>query len=156
MRGCFANDLLHHHGIPVLRKQALCRCKKKEKKNGSDMFHAVTGFKKPNVEHSIRNLFIFRGFNSPFQSVIRMKKIASLVLLFLLTHCLSAQSLSPLTVEKIMRDQKWIGTSPSNMYWSADGRFLFFSWNPTNSESDSVYYITLSDRTPKKASYEMR
>lgn len=85
-----------------------------------------------------------------------MKKIASLALLFLLTHCLSAQSLSPLTVEKIMRDQKWIGTSPSNVYWSADGRFLFFSWNPTNSESDSVYYITLSDRTPQKASYEMR
>ncbi|HEX8313339.1 MAG TPA: DPP IV N-terminal domain-containing protein, partial [Flavisolibacter sp.] len=61
-----------------------------------------------------------------------------------------------LTVEKIMRDQKWIGTSPSNPYWSADGRYLFFSWNPEKKVSDSLYYITLTDRTPRKATADMR
>jgi dipeptidyl aminopeptidase/acylaminoacyl peptidase len=77
--------------------------------------------------------------------------------LLLFVSALSAQkTLMPLTVGKIMRDQKWIGTSPSNPYWSANGRYLFFSWNPDGAAADSVYYITLTDRTPKKASYEMR
>ena len=85
-----------------------------------------------------------------------MKKNLALVFLFLLTKFATAQNLAPLTVEKIMRDQKWIGTSPSNVYWSADGSSLFFSWNPEKTDADSIYYITLTDRTPKKASYEMR
>jgi Tol biopolymer transport system component len=84
-------------------------------------------------------------------------KIRFLLSLLLLSFIVFAQTtLAPLTVEKIMRDQKWIGTSPSNPYWSADGRYLFFSWNPDNAVSDSVYYITLGDRTPKKTTYEMR
>ncbi len=58
-----------------------------------------------------------------------------------------------LTVEKIMRDPKWIGTSPSGPQWSHDGRTLFFNWNPSRSLSDSIYYITLSDKTPKKSSF---
>ncbi|RYF86996.1 MAG: S9 family peptidase, partial [Chitinophagaceae bacterium] len=66
------------------------------------------------------------------------------------------KTLGPLTVEKIMRDQKWIGTSPSNPYWSADGRYLFFSWNPEKAMSDSLYYITLTDKTPHKATVDMR
>ena len=61
-----------------------------------------------------------------------------------------------LTVEKIMRDQKWIGVSPSNPYWSADGRYLFFSWNPEKKDADSIYYITLADKTPRKAGYQMK
>ncbi|HVF97190.1 MAG TPA: prolyl oligopeptidase family serine peptidase [Flavisolibacter sp.] len=64
--------------------------------------------------------------------------------------------LAPLTVEKIMRDQKWIGTSPSNPYWSADGQKLFFSWNPENALNDSLYYITLTDKTPQKATTGMQ
>ena len=75
---------------------------------------------------------------------------------FLTTIAFSQKTLAPLTVEKIMRDPKWMGTSPSNPYWSADGRMLFFSWNPDKAESDSLYYITLTDRTPKKATVQMQ
>jgi len=57
-----------------------------------------------------------------------------------------------LTVEKIMRDPKWIGTSPSNVYWSADGNSLYFNWNPDKEPSDSVYFVTLTDHKPSKAS----
>ena len=60
-----------------------------------------------------------------------------------------------LTVDLIMRDPKWIGTSPSSPYWSRDGRFLFFSWNPEKKMSDSIYYITPANLTPQKASNEM-
>lgn len=84
-------------------------------------------------------------------------KLCSALLLFLPLSFLKAQkTLAPLTVEKIMRDQRWIGTSPSNPYWSADGQMLFFSWNPDKSVADSLYYITLTDRTPKKASAAMQ
>lgn len=38
---------------------------------------------------------------------------------------------SELTVQKIMQDPKsWVGTSPSNPFWSEDGQTLYFNWNP--------------------------
>ena len=72
--------------------------------------------------------------------------------LFLLPVISFAQS-PELTVEKIMRDPKWIGTSPSNPQWSHDSRTLFFSWNPNRSMADSTYYIKLPDKTPQKAAH---
>ena len=65
-------------------------------------------------------------------------------------------SLSPLTVEKIMRDPKWMGSSPSNPQWSADGRLLLFSWNPSQAPSDSLYSISLADKKPVKLSAAQR
>ncbi|WP_343303338.1 prolyl oligopeptidase family serine peptidase [Chitinophaga niabensis] len=55
-----------------------------------------------------------------------------------------------LTVEKIMRDPKWIGTSPDNLKWSVDGKTVYFNWNPEKAMGDSLYAITLSKHTPVK------
>ncbi|HXB43868.1 MAG TPA: prolyl oligopeptidase family serine peptidase, partial [Puia sp.] len=60
--------------------------------------------------------------------------------------------LAPLTVQKIMRDEKWIGTSPSKPYWSADSKYLFFNWNPAKAISDSLYFIATDNIVPQKAS----
>ena len=84
------------------------------------------------------------------------KLVVITFLLFSLTICLAQQKLDKLTVEKIMRDPKWIGTSPSNVYWSADGNSLYFNWNPDNLSSDSVYFITLTNHNPVKASVEQK
>ena len=65
---------------------------------------------------------------------------------------LAQQKLDKLTVEKIMRDPRWIGTSPSNIYWSGDGNSLYFNWNPDSAPSDSIYFITLADHKPTKVS----
>jgi hypothetical protein len=47
-------------------------------------------------------------------------KIRFALSLLLLSSVVFAQTiLAPMTVEKIMRDQKWIGSSPSNPYWTA-------------------------------------
>ena len=82
-----------------------------------------------------------------------MPKLFVFVFLLLpVTACLAQQKLDKLTVEKIMRDPKWIGTSPSDVYWSADGNSLYFNWNPDKSTSDSLYSITLTNHTPVKAS----
>lgn len=79
-----------------------------------------------------------------------MRKICFLVLGLICVQLNYAQTLTPLTVEKIMKDPKWIGTSPSNPQWEENGKRLFFQWNPEGNYSDSLYYITLTDRTPKK------
>ncbi|HEY0656618.1 MAG TPA: prolyl oligopeptidase family serine peptidase [Chryseosolibacter sp.] len=55
-----------------------------------------------------------------------------------------------LTVEKIMRDPKWIGTAPSNITWSPDSRTVYFQWNPVNAVSDSTYKIQLPGTVPVK------
>ncbi|HRO45465.1 prolyl oligopeptidase family serine peptidase [Agriterribacter sp.] len=79
-----------------------------------------------------------------------MKKISISFLALLMGSFVFAQSLAPLTVEKIMRDPKWIGASPSNPLWSADGKTLYFNWNPDMAPADSLYYITSHNTIPKK------
>lgn len=79
-----------------------------------------------------------------------MKQLLLLVLLHftLITY----GQLGQLTVEKIMRDPKWIGTSPSNLQWTADGKYLLFNWNPEKAAADSLYYITTTVTVPQKSS----
>ncbi len=65
-------------------------------------------------------------------------------------------SLNKLTVEKIMRDPKWIGPSPNRIYWSEDGKFVYFTWNPENAESDSLYVVPRNGGKPRKLSLSER
>ena len=80
-----------------------------------------------------------------------MGKIVGCLFCILISFQNFGQQLGKLTVEKIMRDPKWIGTSPSNVQWTDDGKYIYFNWNPEKNLSDSVYYITLSNKTPTKA-----
>ena len=67
-----------------------------------------------------------------------------------------AQKLETLTVEKIMRDPKWIGTSPSNIRWSDDSKKIYFTWNPNATNHDELYSITPNDIKPQLVSLEER
>jgi dipeptidyl aminopeptidase/acylaminoacyl peptidase len=78
------------------------------------------------------------------------KRCITILLLFISVN-LFAQKPDKLTVEKIMRDPKWMGTSPSGTFWSNDGSILYFLWNPDNSPSDSLWYITTANKVPVKA-----
>lgn len=78
-----------------------------------------------------------------------MRKLFTLTVLVLFSALAHAQ----LTVEKIMEDPtKWIGTAPSGIFWSDDSKTLYFNWNPEQNRADSLYKITLNDRTPRKVS----
>ncbi len=79
-----------------------------------------------------------------------LKSSVSLLLLVISLNGF-AQKLDKLTVEKIMRDPKWMGTSPSAVTWSNDGSMLYFLWNPEKAPADSFWYITPANRTPVKA-----
>ncbi len=84
-----------------------------------------------------------------------MKKCFFL-LLFFSSFSLSAQRLAPLTVDKIMRDPSWIGFSPSQPFWSPNGQRLYFFWNPDESPSDSLYFITVRGTKPQKTTSSQR
>ena len=61
---------------------------------------------------------------------------------------LIAQSgLAPLTVDKIMRDPKWIGSSPSNVQWAEDSKSIYFQWNPDLGQADSTYQYIIGDKS---------
>jgi len=85
-----------------------------------------------------------------------MKKLLLILLMVISCRAFSQNKLEKLTIDKIMRDPKWMGASPSNPYWSNDGKYLFFRWNPDKSASDSLYYITKDNFTPRKATIDMR
>src|SRR5258706_6326934 len=79
-------------------------------------------------------------------------------LLFLLLIAVSAQAqqLAPLTVEKIMRDPKWMGVAPSNIFWSEDGKQIYFNWNPEKLPGHSLYAVSLTNLTPATVSPAFR
>ena len=84
-----------------------------------------------------------------------MKKLFTLILIASCANVF-AQKLETLTVEKIMRDPKWIGTSPSNIHWSDDSKKLYFDWNPDKTDLDELYSIATNDTKPAKVSLEER
>jgi dipeptidyl aminopeptidase/acylaminoacyl peptidase len=78
-----------------------------------------------------------------------MKKLSFLLLLFGATA--SAQQLAPLTVQKIMRDPKWMGTSPEGYRWAADSKTLYFSWNPDGKDKPEAYRVSVNSTKVNKA-----
>jgi dipeptidyl aminopeptidase/acylaminoacyl peptidase len=79
-----------------------------------------------------------------------MRSTFTFCFLALLVTAAIAQQLTELTVDKIMRDSKWIGTAPSGIRWSHDSKTLYFNWNPDKNPGDSLYKITMQSRTPQK------
>lgn len=58
--------------------------------------------------------------------------------------------LDKLSVDKIMRNPKWIGTPPTSPYWSPDSKTLYFNWNPENAVADSLYRASFQNTIPQK------
>lgn len=63
---------------------------------------------------------------------------------------------SQLSIKQIMQGTKFVGTSPSSVYWGEHGEYLYFNWNPDQASSDSLYRISLADFTPEKVDWDMR
>ncbi|PTQ99801.1 dipeptidyl aminopeptidase/acylaminoacyl peptidase [Mucilaginibacter yixingensis] len=84
-----------------------------------------------------------------------MKKLFTLLLLAAGMQCF-AQKPDKLTLEGIMRDPKWIGTSPANVQWSDDSRKIYFNWDPENTGRPALYSVTPGSLKPQKASIDER
>jgi dipeptidyl aminopeptidase/acylaminoacyl peptidase len=79
----------------------------------------------------------------------------SLALFFVILSAQAfAQKLEKLTIEKIMRDPKWIGTSPSAIRWSDDSKKVYFNWNPEAADYSSLYGVTAGNTKTEKVSID--
>lgn len=67
-----------------------------------------------------------------------------------------AQELGALNVEKIMRDPKWMGVSPTNIQWDNNSRTVYFNWNPDQAKEDPLYQISIDNRKPQQTSLEQK
>ncbi len=86
-----------------------------------------------------------------------LKTVKKILLLFIANCFLQTAYCQSLTVEKIMQDQsKWIGTSPSNPFWSEDSKTIYFSWNPDKNKGDSLYKIVFPEKTAVKVTPKER
>ena len=84
-----------------------------------------------------------------------MKK---LLFIFLTAGYLSAtaQNLGTLSVEKIMRDPKWMGVSPTNIQWDNNSRTVYFNWNPERVKEEPLYQIAIDNRKLQQTSDDLR
>lgn len=81
----------------------------------------------------------------------KFKLMKKFCLLFLLGSSIAqAQKKPVLTVESIMRDQKWLGVSPSDYRWSGDSKTIYFKWNPENKENNESYKVDIAAGKPVK------
>ncbi|QNL51237.1 prolyl oligopeptidase family serine peptidase [Olivibacter sp. SDN3] len=71
-------------------------------------------------------------------------------LLFFFLNPLFAQQKSTLTVEKIMRDPKWMGVFPEDISWDAFNGKLYFRWNPDLKAYNPLYSIDVRELAPKE------
>ena len=76
-----------------------------------------------------------------------MKKF--LILYFVLNSILLVNNIwaqkFKMSIENIMRDQKWMGTSPENIFLSEDGSKIYFTWNRTQAKEDSLFSYNTKD-----------
>lgn len=63
---------------------------------------------------------------------------------------------SELTIEQIMQDPKWIGAVSNDIWWSDDGKHLYFKWNPGDAEDDSIYVVSRDGGEPRKLTLQER
>ncbi|MGK6350736.1 prolyl oligopeptidase family serine peptidase [Parapedobacter sp. DT-150] len=78
-----------------------------------------------------------------------LKKL--LFIAFIGVHLSTYAQQPTLTVEQIMRDAKWMGTSPTDAFWDVGSNRLYFDWNPEAEETSALYYVTTAEPTPEKA-----
>ncbi|WP_200979031.1 S9 family peptidase [Echinicola sp. 20G] len=74
-----------------------------------------------------------------------MKQVHLLLLILFNTTLASFGQQSDLSVEKIMKDPKWMGNFPSNVRWGENSENIYFSYNPDQNPSDSLYTISISN-----------
>jgi dipeptidyl aminopeptidase/acylaminoacyl peptidase len=73
-----------------------------------------------------------------------------LVLVFLVCSLFGQSQV--LKLEEIMKGESYIGVQPTNGHWSAEGKKIYFEWNPNNEIDKSIYYWEKGMASPQLAS----
>jgi len=87
-----------------------------------------------------------------------MKKLLTIILVattFGAFAQIEKNNKSPLTIEKIMQDDKqWIGTAPSEISWNEAGNKIYFDWNPDGDTLSSLFAYSLDTKKIEKVTLE--
>jgi dipeptidyl aminopeptidase/acylaminoacyl peptidase len=87
-----------------------------------------------------------------------MKNLLFFVFLFFVTagHSqIQKNNQSRLTIEQIMQaPEKWMGTSPEEIFWSETNNAIFFNWNPEQDTLDWLYSYSLKSKKIQKVPLE--
>ena len=78
-----------------------------------------------------------------------MNKLFTLILIVFCTQAF-AQKLDTLTVEKIMRDPKWIGISPTEINWSDDSKKIYYELDLHNGAPATLFSVGVTENKPEK------
>ena len=85
--------------------------------------------------------------STPFLYVVPLR----LSLFLALSPSLGSAQGFQLTVENIMRGADLVGTSPSNVRFSADGRYVYFRWrSPGADTADQDYRVAVAGGSPER------
>ncbi len=76
------------------------------------------------------------------------------IALCIVLHAQPVDNLSPLKIEQIMQGERFVGYSPSNIFWSQDSKTIYFSWNPEMDTLNSLYKVSVEGGTPEKVTSE--
>lgn len=76
--------------------------------------------------------------------------------IYLLSQEISEQTKPKLTIEQIMQDPKWTGEISSTIWWSEDGKQVYFKWNPGDAEAESTYVVNRDGNGLRKLTLEER
>ena len=81
-----------------------------------------------------------------------------LLFVFPLLLCLQLagqpQNESTLSLSEIMKGEEYVGYLPTNIRWSDDNRFIYFSWNPDGDTLRSIYKVETTSKNIEKLSFE--
>jgi acetyl esterase/lipase len=72
----------------------------------------------------------------------------------LLFSCFLQGQVPALSIEKIMEGERFVGFLPENPFWSEDGQFIYFSWNPGMDTLRSLFKVSLRGGAPEPVSPE--
>jgi dipeptidyl aminopeptidase/acylaminoacyl peptidase len=75
-----------------------------------------------------------------------------LVIFTISLYAQPVENQSALTIEQIMQGEKFVGYSPSGIFWSQDSKTVYFSWNPEMDTLNSTYKVSVQGGQPEKVS----
>jgi dipeptidyl aminopeptidase/acylaminoacyl peptidase len=77
-----------------------------------------------------------------------------LVIFTISLYAQPVENQSALTIEQVMQGEKFVGYSPSGLFWSQDSQTAYFSWNPEMDTLNSMYKVSVDGGPPEKVGLE--
>ncbi len=82
------------------------------------------------------------------KKTISVKFVSIAMFLLAISNSLFSQqdNISKLKINEIMKGEDYTGYSPDQINWSSDSKKIYFRWNPSHSENDSLYQYNIEKK----------